>query len=65
MLPHMSYPDRLKAWMEREGLTYTAAAVKIGCNVSTLVRWIQGPRTPTGLYAAKVERLLKRSETTP
>ena len=62
-MPIMDYATRLRDWMSRDDLTYQAAAAKLGCDPSALVRWIQGVRTPTGLYRDKVDRVLKASET--
>ncbi len=56
--------ERLKAWMERERFSFKQAAGKLRVDVSTLTRWLNGSRSPRGLYAEKVERALRRSEAT-
>ncbi len=54
--------QRLLAWMKREGLTQQAAAVKLRVSLSSLSLWVRGEREPTGLYREKVERVLRKSE---
>ena len=58
----MTHAERLADWMAREGLSVVKAAARIGCDPSAVYLWIQGKRTPTGLYAEKVERVLSASE---
>ena len=57
----MSIQERIREWMEAEGLTFLDVAKRVGCQPSTIHGWANGTE-PKGLYLAKVERLLRKWE---
>lgn len=42
-------PALLRRWRKRHGLTQSAAAVRLGCNLKAIQNWEQGASRPRGL----------------
>jgi len=57
----MTYETRIREWLRREGLTFRDAAEQIGCDHSTIARWLDGAE-PKGLYRQALDRILTRAE---
>ena len=57
-----SFATRIKEARTKLGLSQQRAAQAWGFACPTLICWEQGTRNPAGLYAKKLERVLKRIE---
>jgi len=57
-----NFSDRIKAARQRLGLSQSQAARKWGFPKQTISAWEKGLRNPAGLYLKKLERVLKRIE---
>lgn len=57
-------PATIRALRQRLGLTQAGLAARLGCTTQAVAFWEQGRRTPTGLYAREVRRLLAEAEAT-
>jgi DNA-binding transcriptional regulator YiaG len=57
-------PETIRALRQRLGLTQAGLAERLGCTTQAVAFWEQGRRSPTGLYAREVRRLLAETETT-
>lgn len=68
MPDHLSRADReadrarLRRVLKEGGLTHEDLARAVGVNLSTISLWVRERRTPTGLYALKLHRVLDRLE---
>lgn len=51
-------PEMIKTLRARLGLTQAELAARLGCSTQAVSFWERGTRTPTGLYAQVVRRLL-------
>lgn len=58
-------PDVIKSARLRLGLTQAQFAERIGSSALAVSFWERGTRTPTGLYAAAVRRLIAEAGTEP
>ena len=56
-----SYSERLADWIADDGLTLREVADKVGCDHTTIAKWLNGTE-PKGLYRNKLERLLRKHE---
>ncbi|MBA2469377.1 MAG: helix-turn-helix domain-containing protein [Chloroflexia bacterium] len=50
--------ESIKALRRRLGLTQPQFAARIGCTAQAVSYWERGARTPTGLYAQAIRRLM-------
>ncbi len=50
--------ESIKALRRRLGLSQPQFAARIGCTAQAVSFWERGTRTPTGLYAQAVRRLM-------
>lgn len=50
--------ETIRAVRQRLGLTQAQFAERLGCSTQAVSFWERGARTPTGLYARAVRRLL-------
>lgn len=50
-------PEAVRDLRARLGLTQDQFAARLGCHRMAVVFWESGKRTPTGLYAAALDRL--------
>jgi len=57
-------PAMIRALRHRLGLTQAALAAQLGCSTQAVSFWERGTRTPTGLYAHAVRRLLAEASAT-
>jgi transcriptional regulator with XRE-family HTH domain len=54
-----NWPEVLKAWRERRGITQKEAAERIGVNIRTYQRWEEGTARPTFPNPAVNEDIFK------
>jgi putative transcriptional regulator len=56
-------PEAVRDLRHRLGLTQTQFAARLGCSIQAVQHWEHGLRTPTGLYAAVLDRLVAQGGT--
>lgn len=54
--------ERVKALRVSFGLTQHQFAERLGCSTQAVSFWERGTRTPTGLYARELGRLVEASD---
>lgn len=57
MVPELT-PDTIRALRRRLGVTQDELAARLGCSTQAVSFWERGTRTPTGLYAQAIRRLM-------
>lgn len=55
-------PDQIKTARMKQGLSLSQAAKKWGIAKPTIYSWETGFRKPAGLYLRKIQRILRRLE---
>ncbi len=60
MAPELT-PDTVRALRQRLGVTQDQLAARLGGSTQAVSFWERGTRTPTGLYAQAVRRLMAES----
>ena len=58
----METKDQIKNWRLANKQTQAQLATRLGITVSTLARWEQGVRHPSGLYRQALEKLLAETQ---
>ena len=61
MAPELT-PDTVRALRQRLGVTQDQLAARLGCSTQAVSFWERGTRTPTGLYAAALRRLMAETD---
>ena len=56
-------PEAVRDLRRRLGVTQQQMADRLGCHLRAIGQWEQGTRTPTGLYAAALDRLAAQEGT--
>ncbi len=55
-------PEQVRSLRRLLGLTQAQLAERIGCSKLAISYWETGRRSPTGLYAREVQRLLVQAK---
>lgn len=58
-------PEAIRRLRARLGLTQADLSARLGCSTQAVSFWERGTRTPTGLYAREVRRLLAETAEEP
>ncbi len=60
-MPAPLTPESILQFRVRLGLTQAQFAERVGCSTQAVSFWERGTRTPTGLYAQAIRRLMVES----
>lgn len=61
MAPDLT-PEAIRGLRQRLGLTQEQLAARLGCSTQAVSFWERGTRTPTGLYAQAMRRVVADTE---